>query len=247
VNPVFKGGAINWNQSKKTFSNIMSEYESVYLRWKQSGNHSGFGEDGGVQDNSDKPPISEFTTTNYLLYLHEFLKEQPGLLQKFAARLAKDVFAESGATIASGDEEDKKPRSRKRSKKSSSSNSKENEDWGSTAFTARNDTWRLHSLREQSIRHVQAKDQQSDRRRKLFGQVASASGMTRKEIKKRLKDYEKRKQNGDTVLSQESQDSLDSLDSHSSTFDEILACQKEIARLEKEQKAVHKQLDSHLS
>ena len=50
-----------------------------------------------------------------------------------------------------------------------------------------------------------------------------------------LNSYEKRKQNGDTVLSQESQDSLDSLESHSSTFDEILACQKEIARLEKEE------------
>jgi hypothetical protein len=77
---------ITWRDAQRVFKEAVKLYETSYQNWKVSGNH---------EDLENSLPFSSFTKCQYVMYWHEFLQINKGLLAKFAGFLPEDVFFES--------------------------------------------------------------------------------------------------------------------------------------------------------
>ena len=61
---------IDWQKSKRVFTQLSNEYDKAFWNWKKSGFHGEFPSEEGVEPNSEKLPFSDFVHGNCLFALH---------------------------------------------------------------------------------------------------------------------------------------------------------------------------------
>ena len=84
---------INWQKAQQAFKDMSAKYDSSHKRWKQSGFHGDF----------EEIPFDNFATTGWLVYLHKFLEENPGLLEVITSDLDQETFFETGTGMSDDD------------------------------------------------------------------------------------------------------------------------------------------------
>ena len=82
--------AITWKKAERVFKDIGSKYDTGHKKWKQSGFHGDF----------EDIPFDNFVTQPWLVYLHLFLQENPGLLQVVTSDLQEESFFESSTGVS---------------------------------------------------------------------------------------------------------------------------------------------------
>ena len=81
---------ITWTKAERTFKDMSAKYDSAHKAWKQSGFHDEF----------ETIPFANFASNRWLVYLHEFLQENPGLLKVVTCDLAEGTHVESGTGMS---------------------------------------------------------------------------------------------------------------------------------------------------
>lgn len=87
---------IEWKKAQSSFKELCKKYDMAHKRWKASGWHDDF--------LAPTQPFSDYVRQQWLVYLHEFLLENPGILATITSDLAEDTHFES-STGLSDDEE----------------------------------------------------------------------------------------------------------------------------------------------
>ena len=73
---------------------MSAKYDSAHKAWKQSGFHDEF----------ETIPFANFTSNQWVIYLHELLEEHPGLLKVVTADLDEAAFFESTTGVSNQEE-----------------------------------------------------------------------------------------------------------------------------------------------
>lgn len=76
---------IDWKKGEAAYKSMCAKYDESHKIWKRSGFHDGF----------EAVPFENFARVQWLVYLHQFLEENPGLLQTITQDLEEDAFFES--------------------------------------------------------------------------------------------------------------------------------------------------------
>lgn len=76
---------ITWQKAQSAFKEMSKKYDIAHKKWKASGFHDGF----------ETVPFTEFAGQKWICYMHEFIKESPGILDTITSDLAEGTFSES--------------------------------------------------------------------------------------------------------------------------------------------------------
>ena len=96
----------------KTLKDLTKEYEKLFFNWKKSGNHGSFGdilEGRGKKDNEEQGTGDDFqkiSKTNLsMLYMHQYVRQFPEILEKVAGELLGDILREKSQKEASNNQQ----------------------------------------------------------------------------------------------------------------------------------------------
>ena len=79
---------IDWQKSKKVFSQLSNEYDKAFWNWKKSGYHGEFPDEEGAEPFSQKKTFGDFVNGNCsLLYMHRFVFQFPDCLHAITGEL----------------------------------------------------------------------------------------------------------------------------------------------------------------
>jgi hypothetical protein len=80
---------IDWKKAKVSFGELMKDYENYFQLWKLPGFHDDFGQ-------VPKQPFSDYAKgAKSLLYVHEFVFQNPGIFDTVTGQLPPGAFSES--------------------------------------------------------------------------------------------------------------------------------------------------------
>ena len=86
---------ITWKKAEQAFKDMSSRYDMAHKKWKQSGFHDEF----------EAVPFTEFAGVQWLVYLHEFVQENPGLLRVVTSDLEEETHFETGTGMSDNEQE----------------------------------------------------------------------------------------------------------------------------------------------
>lgn len=82
---------IDWKKAQAVYKEMGSKYDMAHKQWKRSGCHVEF-------DSVDvDQPFSDFTQSPWLIYMHQFIQANPGILHSVTSDLADGTHWESAS------------------------------------------------------------------------------------------------------------------------------------------------------